>query len=74
MPRSTLPLVLAATMVTAPWVLGQPASTNQPPVKEATEMACHPYIGMWVTQDGHIRQELLPNGRYDEARGTRRSA
>ena len=28
----------------------------------------HPYIGMWVTGDGHIRQELLPNGRYDEAR------
>jgi Agrobacterium tumefaciens protein Atu4866 len=34
----------------------------------------HPYIGMWVTADGHIRQELLPNGRYDEARGSRKSA
>jgi hypothetical protein len=34
----------------------------------------HPYIGMWVTGDGHIRQELLPNGRYDEARGNRQSA
>ncbi len=34
----------------------------------------HPYLGMWVTRDGQIRQELLPNGRYDEARGTRRSA
>ncbi|MFF3488416.1 Atu4866 domain-containing protein [Streptomyces sp. NPDC002701] len=34
----------------------------------------HPYVGMWVTADGHIRQELLSNGRYDEARGTRRSA
>lgn len=34
----------------------------------------HPYVGMWVTADGHIRQELLPNGRYDEARGMRRSA
>ncbi len=74
MPRSTLPLVLAAAMVTAPWALGQPASTNKPPVKEATEMAGHPYIGMWVTKDDHIRQELLPNGRYDEARGTRMSA
>ncbi|EHM25661.1 hypothetical protein SPW_5940 [Streptomyces sp. W007] len=31
-------------------------------------------IGMWVTADGHIRQELLPDGRYDEARGTRGSA
>jgi hypothetical protein len=34
----------------------------------------HPYVGMWVTPDGHIRHELLPNGRYDEARGTRESA
>jgi hypothetical protein len=33
-----------------------------------------PYTGMWMTKDGHIRQELLPNGRYDEARGTRQSA
>jgi hypothetical protein len=32
------------------------------------------YIGMWVTGDGYIRQELLPGGRYDEARGTRKSA
>jgi hypothetical protein len=28
----------------------------------------HLYVGMWVTEDGHVRQELLPNGRYDEAR------
>lgn len=34
----------------------------------------HPYGGMWVTADGHIRHELLPNGRYDEARGNRKSA
>jgi hypothetical protein len=34
----------------------------------------HPYLGMWVTKDGHIRQELLPGGRYDEARGTTPSA
>ena len=32
------------------------------------------YIGLWVTADGHIRQELLPDGRYDEARGHRQSA
>ncbi|QEN91192.1 hypothetical protein FZC33_17635 [Labrys sp. KNU-23] len=37
-------------------------------------MAEHPYVGMWVTEDGHIRQELLANGRYDEARGSRKSA
>jgi len=34
----------------------------------------HPYVGMWVTADGYIRHELLPNGRYDEARGNRESA
>lgn len=31
-------------------------------------------VGMWVTADGYIRQELLPNGRYDEARGNKASA
>ena len=34
----------------------------------------HLYVGMWVAANGQIRQELLPNGRYDEARGTRQSA
>lgn len=41
---------------------------------EKAEMQQHPYIGMWVTANGRIRQELLANGRYDEARGTRQSA
>ncbi|NJP70738.1 Atu4866 domain-containing protein [Streptomyces sp. C1-2] len=41
---------------------------------EHTAPAPHPFVGMWVTADGHIRQELLPGGRYDEARGQRRSA
>lgn len=34
----------------------------------------HNYTGLWVTQDGRIRHELLPNGRYVEARGTREKA
>ena len=38
------------------------------------EMATHPYVGMWVTDDGRIRHNLLPDNRYDEARGTRESA
>lgn len=42
--------------------------------RDEMNMAEHPYVGMWVTEDGHIRQELLANGRYDEARGSRRSA
>ncbi|WP_245419479.1 Atu4866 domain-containing protein [Phyllobacterium salinisoli] len=45
----------------------QQSATSQP-------AQTHPYVGMWVTADGHIRHELLPNGRYDEARGTRESA
>lgn len=31
-------------------------------------------MGLWVTDDGHVRHALLPDGRYDEARGTRESA
>jgi hypothetical protein len=34
----------------------------------------HSYVGMWVTKDGYIRHELLPNNRYDEARGNRKCA
>nr|WP_127072043.1 Atu4866 domain-containing protein [Pelagibacterium lentulum] len=34
----------------------------------------HPYAAMWITEDGRIRHNLLPGGRYDEARGTRESA
>lgn len=39
-----------------------------------TQAASHPYVGLWVTDDGHIRHELLANGRYVEARGTRERA
>lgn len=34
----------------------------------------HPYTGLWVDEKGFVRQELLPDGRYDEARGDRESA
>ena len=30
--------------------------------------------GMWVTQDGKLRQELLADNRYGEAHGGRRHA
>ncbi|HVJ34945.1 MAG TPA: Atu4866 domain-containing protein [Terriglobia bacterium] len=32
------------------------------------------YIGLWVTDDGYVRHQLLPEGRYDEARGSQESA
>ena len=34
----------------------------------------HHYVGMWVDEHNWLRQELLPNGRYDEARGDHESA
>ncbi|QEE51549.1 hypothetical protein FUA48_15970 [Flavobacterium alkalisoli] len=43
-------------------------------IKKKTMEKNNKYVGMWVTKDGHIRQQLLPDGRYDEARGNRRSA
>ncbi|GLQ55803.1 Atu4866 domain-containing protein [Devosia nitrariae] len=42
--------------------------------EEAMTAPDHPYVGTWVTQDGHVRHQLLSNGRYDEARGNRESA
>ena len=31
--------------------------------KGTDSMPADGYVGMWVTADGHIRHELLPNGR-----------
>lgn len=50
-------------------LLFQPAQSEETHVQ-----ANHPYVGLWVTADGHIRHELLPNARYLEARGTREKA
>ena len=49
------------------------ASTGTHQTKENT-MSQHPYVGMWVTDDNHIRHELLAGNRYDEARGDKESA
>lgn len=37
------------------------------PTNQKDDCMQHSYVGMWVTTDGRIRHELLPNGRYDEA-------
>ncbi|MGV3548334.1 Atu4866 domain-containing protein [Rhizobium sp.] len=68
MNRRAFTNLIAAALAAA---LFQPAFAEDSMNKDYTP---HPYIGMWVTPDGRIRQELLPNGRYDEARGARRSA
>lgn len=70
MKRRNLILITAALAAAA----FQPAFSENAVSNQNHPYIGHPYIGMWVTGDGHIRQELLPNGRYDEARGSRRSA
>lgn len=67
----TLTLVAGAAMTSAETGFAQAAPDGEKAI-HATQN--HPYVGMWVTRDGRIRHELLPNGRYDEARGTRQSA
>lgn len=42
--------------------------------KETKLQTDHPYSAMWITDDGHVRHELLPTGRYVEARGSRERA
>ncbi len=49
-------------------------SMNADNFESETPAQNNQYVGMWVTKDGHIRQELLANGRYDEARGDKKSA
>lgn len=66
MPRNPITTRLVATTLIAGSLAATPLTAQQP--------APHPYVGMWVTADGHVRHELLPNGRYDEARGNRESA
>lgn len=69
-----LALALAASLPLLPIEKAGAQMTAQSPAAGAQPAESHPYVGMWVTPDGHIRQELLPNGRYDEARGARKSA
>lgn len=70
-----LPLVAAGLLAGAAQIqtLAQTPQTRETPMTDQRYIG-HPYVGMWVTEDGHIRHELLPNGRYDEQRGSRRSA
>jgi hypothetical protein len=50
------------------------STPRQGAASNAERAAHHPYVGMWITADGYIRHELLPEGRYDEARGKKQSA
>ncbi|UPJ52985.1 Atu4866 domain-containing protein [Bradyrhizobium sp. 200] len=77
------PVTISALILGSLYVIGpsiavasSEVSTDSKPEQRSMEnkMTQHPYVGMWVTDGGHIRHELLANGRYDEARGTRRTA
>lgn len=76
--KNFLPLVALIVVATATTfgALAQNEKTeNNIPAQSANHsQQNHPYVGMWVTDDGRIRHQLLPNGRYDEARGNRESA
>jgi hypothetical protein len=62
----------ALTLVAAACVaLASPAMAQD---RSNMETQPHPFVGLWVTADGHIRHELLATGRYVEARGTRERA
>ena len=80
MTKPVLPVALVVTPATsAPIVsFAQGAKPSSRPPQERSSsgeiMARHPYVGMWITDDGRVRHQLLPNGRYDEARGDRESA
>lgn len=77
---STPILIIAAIIIAIAASLGAVAhiakaeDTMPNQSSNQAQLQNHPYLGMWVTGDGHIRQELLPTGRYDEARGNRQSA
>lgn len=78
MPTKFMLVVILLTIMT------QPSCQDEPLIRDSNAKGRgkmnngnedpHPYVGMWVTKDGYIRHELLPNGRYDEGRGNRKSA
>ena len=64
-------LIMAVPVIPASKGFAQMSSSEKTAEKSAHE---HPYVGMWITEGGRVRHNLLPNNRYDEARGDRESA
>ncbi|SIQ36805.1 protein Atu4866 [Rhizobium sp. RU33A] len=69
-----VPIIIASAAVSGALAQNTKAEENMSAHSTSPQQQNHPYVGMWVTDDGRIRHELLPNGRYDEARGSRQSA
>ncbi|MGF6229727.1 hypothetical protein QFZ27_003682 [Inquilinus ginsengisoli] len=67
-------IVLAAWAVLAASAADAQTTLTQAIDMTRTDLSAADLAGMWVTENGHIRLELLAGGRYDEARGARRSA
>lgn len=67
-------LLLAAGVGLATTIPNGPEGSTRMMISRAAAVQTHPYVGMWVTADGNVRHNLLPHGRYDEARGNRESA
>lgn len=76
MQDTKLPIYWNRALIVAGIIAVWPATTTAQTTSDIGDnaVADHPYVGMWVTEDGRIRHELLPNNRYDEARGERESA
>ncbi|MFO7483936.1 Atu4866 domain-containing protein [Oceanibaculum nanhaiense] len=80
MKNPSIPLLAAALLAGATLLPSQKGhaqmntqtNTGQPAASAIVQEP--PYVGMWVTEDGHIRHELLANNRYVEARGSREKA
>jgi hypothetical protein len=68
-----LPHLSAAALLLAS-TLALPQEGRSEMNSDTQTTTAHPYVGLWVTADRRVRHRLLPNGRYDEARGTRESA
>ena len=69
---------IAAALLGGTALLLAQSATAQPASAEtkaaSRHEAGHPYAGLWITEDGRVRHRLLPNGRYEEARGSRECA
>jgi hypothetical protein len=67
--------IIKVTALLDTYTLTNPMNQSlQPNHSFLTQITMNHYTGIWVTRDGYIRHELLPNGRYNEGRGTKKSA
>ncbi|MEH6691475.1 MAG: Atu4866 domain-containing protein [Pseudorhizobium pelagicum] len=65
---------IALVAITAAFVFIVAVTAFAGEQQQEISMSNHPYVGLWITKDEHIRHELLANGRYIEARGNRERA